>query len=97
MSFDPDWTIAPGATLEDWMQENKLTVRSTAVACGRMDPERLAGIVDGTVSITEGDAARLQAGTGIPATLWLRLEQRYRQDLARGKIDGTRTLGATDS
>lgn len=91
MSFDPDWTIAPGATLEDWISENGLTVRATAVGCGRMDPERLQGIVDATVSITDDDAARLQAGTGIPATLWCNLERRYREDLRRGKIDGTHT------
>jgi HTH-type transcriptional regulator/antitoxin HigA len=91
VSFNPDWTIAPGGTLQEWIEENGLTVRSTAVACGRMDPERLQGIIDTTVPVTEDDAARLQAGTGIPATLWLNLERRYRQDLARGKIDGTRT------
>lgn len=88
-AFDPDWTIAPGATLSDWINETGLTVRSTAVACGRMDPDRMQRIIDGKQRITREDAARLQAGTGIPARLWSNLERRYRDDLRRGKTDAT--------
>jgi HTH-type transcriptional regulator/antitoxin HigA len=87
--FDPDWTIAPGETLREWIEENGLTVRSTAVACGRMDAKRVQSIIDGRTRISRDDAARLQAGTGIPATLWMNLERRYREDLRRGKIDTT--------
>lgn len=87
--FDPDWTIAPGATLRDWIEETGLTVRSTAVACGRMDPERMQRIIDGKQRITKDDAARLHAGTDIPARLWLNLERRYRADLVAGKKDTT--------
>jgi plasmid maintenance system antidote protein VapI len=54
-----------------------------------MDPERMQGIIDGRTRISRDDAARLQAGTGIPATLWMNLERRYRGDLRRGKIDTT--------
>lgn len=85
--FDPDWTIKPGATLAEWIEENGLSVRSTATICGRMEPERLQRIIDGRQRITKADAARLQAGTQIPATLWLNLERRYRADLRAGKID----------
>lgn len=88
-SFDPDWTIAPGETLRDWISENGLTVRSTATACGRMDPERLQAIVDGNQPISEDDATRLQVGTGITKRLWINLERRYRDDLRRGKTDVT--------
>lgn len=88
MAFDPDWTIAPGATLADWIEENGLTVRTTATCCGHMDPKRLQRIIDGKQKITRNDAARL-AQTGIPARLWLNLERRYREDLRRGKIDTT--------
>lgn len=90
MGFDPDWTIAPGETLREWIEENGLSVRSTATACGRMDPDRLQGIIDAQEEITEDDASRLHAGTMIPARLWLNLERRYRQDLQRGKIDASR-------
>lgn len=85
-SFDPDWTIKPGETLREWIEENGLTVRSTAVACGRMDPMRLQGILDGK-AITQEDAERLAHGTGIPARLWRALERRYRADLRAGRKD----------
>ena len=89
MSFDPDWTIAPGSTLADWIEENGLSVRSTATVCGRMDPERLQRIIDGKQRLTKDDAARLHAGTGISARFWLAHERRYRADLKRGKLDTT--------
>jgi HTH-type transcriptional regulator / antitoxin HigA len=84
-SFDPDWVISPGETLAEWMAEQGLSVRVTATVCGRMDPKRLQGIVNGTRRITKADASRLAHGTGIPATLWLNLERAFRQGLAEGK------------
>lgn len=86
--FDRDWTIKPGATLREWIEENGLTVRSTATACARMNPERLQGILDGK-PLTSDDAARLAHGTGIPARLWLSLERRYRADLRAGRKDAS--------
>lgn len=91
MTFDRDWTVKPGATLREWIDETGLTVRSTATVCGRMDPQRLQRIIDGKQRITKDDAARLQAGTQIPATFWLNFERRYRADLRAGRLerDGT--------
>jgi HTH-type transcriptional regulator/antitoxin HigA len=85
--FDPDWTVKPGETLREWIEENGLTVRSTATACAHMDPAVVQGIIDGRRKITRVYAAKLQHGTGIPARLWLNLERAYRADLAAGKID----------
>lgn len=90
MSFDPDWTIAPGETLREWMKEKGLPLRALATICGRMDPKRLERILDGKQRITRDDARRLEAGTQIPASLWLRLERRYRADLKAGKTDASR-------
>jgi plasmid maintenance system antidote protein VapI len=85
-SFDPDWTIAPGATLKDWREENGLGPKSAATACA-MDRETFERIETGKRKITQVIACKLQQGTGIPATLWLNLEKRYRADLAAGKVD----------
>lgn len=82
-----DWTVRPGTTIADWMAENHLPLRATATACGKMPPERLQGILDGTVEITETDAEALQIGTGVTAGFWLNHERMYRQDLADGKKD----------
>jgi plasmid maintenance system antidote protein VapI/DNA-binding XRE family transcriptional regulator len=86
MSFDPDWVISPGETLRDWIDENGLTVRSTATVCGRMPVERLARILDGKQPITRKDAAALAHGTGIPAQLWLNLERQFREGLAARRV-----------
>lgn len=82
---DPDWVVAPGDTLREWIEENGLTVRSTAIGCGHMHPDRLQRIIDGKQRITRDDAARLQAGTQIPARLWLNLERALRAGLKAGK------------
>jgi HTH-type transcriptional regulator / antitoxin HigA len=84
-NFDPDWTISPGETLREWMEENGLPLKATATACGRMDPKQLQGILDGKRKITTVAACKLQQGTGIPARLWLNLERQFRQGLAEGK------------
>jgi plasmid maintenance system antidote protein VapI len=88
--WDPDWTIRPGVTLEDWLDENHISVRVAAKMC-RLSRERISGILDGSREITATDAAHLELGTLIPASLWLRLEQRYRADLAAGKPDASDT------
>ena len=83
--FERDWVISPGETLADWIEENGLSVRSTATVCGRMPVERLQRILDGKQRITRKDAAALAHGTGISAQLWLNLERAFRQGLAEGK------------
>ncbi len=88
-AFDPDWTIAPGETLAEWCEENRLPHSTAAVACGRMPVETFERIVSGKQRITKTLAAALAHGTGIPASLWLNLERRYRDDLKAGKADLT--------
>lgn len=82
--FDPDWVIAPGETLREWMEENHLHPRAAALTCGRMPLELFEGILAGEVAITPNVAEGL-ARTGIPARLWLNLERAYRLGLAAGK------------
>lgn len=90
MTFDRDWVLAPGAILQDWMEENHLSVRVTAKTCA-MTPEEMQRLLDGKVRVTHVRAAKLAAGTGIPARIWVRLERSYRDGLAAGKIDATHT------
>lgn len=84
--FDPDWVISPGETLRDWLDENGLTPRVAARACG-LSPETFDGILRGTARIVPGIADKLQRGTMISARLWLNLERAYREGLAAGKTD----------
>lgn len=84
-AFDPDWCVHPGGTLRDWREENGLPASTAAMACGRMDPETFERIEAGKRRITRTLAAQLQAGTDIPASLWLNLERAFRAGLKAGK------------
>lgn len=94
-TFDRDWTIAPGETLRDWMEENKLTPRVVATVCGRMPVEMIEAILTGKQKITETIAEALAHGTGIPASLWLNLERTYRADIKAGRTDTTDRRGVS--
>ena len=87
--FDPDWTIAPGETLREWREETHVGPQSAATACGRMPLAMYEGVEAGKRRITKAIADGLAIGTGIPASLWLNLERRYRADLKAGKKDTT--------
>lgn len=86
--WNPDWTLAPGALLRDWADENHLPHSVAARVCG-MWPSLFRGILTGSVPITEPIAAALNRGTGITASFWLNYERRYRADLKAGRIDRT--------
>jgi plasmid maintenance system antidote protein VapI len=88
--WDPDWVISPGETLRDWMEENHLSVRVTAKLCV-MEPGELQRVLNAKRRITPTVAAKLAAGTNIPAQLWLNLERVYRDGLAAGKTDTSST------
>jgi plasmid maintenance system antidote protein VapI len=89
MTFDRDWTIAPGETLREWCEENHLPHKAAATACGRMPVEMFEAIIAGKRRITKVIAEALAHGTGIPASLWLNLERNYRADLKAGRKDTT--------
>jgi plasmid maintenance system antidote protein VapI len=92
--FKPDWTIAPAATLQDWMNENHLTATTLANVCsGPMMNRhaclaRIKYILDKR-PMTPEVAAMLQRGTSIPAKFWLTLEHNYRAGLKAGLTDAT--------
>lgn len=84
-TWDPDWVISPGETLRDWLDENHLSANVAARTC-RMGSYELRGILEGRLKIDRVRAEKLQAGTMIPARLWLNLERQFRQGLAEGKV-----------
>lgn len=83
---DRDWTVAPGATLDEWRQEHGTDVATMAERLF-MTAEQYDGLVVGRYVITPTLADRLECVTGIPATLWLNLERTYREDLRLGRVD----------
>lgn len=85
--FDPDWVIAPGETLKEWMDDAAVTVHMLHTMTNRQVPvDKLQAIIDGKGEITEAIASYLFYATGIPSQLWLNLERMYRTGLAAGKV-----------
>lgn len=86
--WNPDWCIAPGATLRDWREENGLGQKAAATCCS-MTLEVYQRLEEGKRPISQVNACKLWQGTGIPARLWLKLDQNYRAARAAGKKDVT--------
>lgn len=91
--FNPDWTVAPAEFLEEWMEQNigGLHLGTFALICGGREGAADAELAIRSVLARQPyDAAvakMLERGTGIPARMWLALEDLYRRDLAAGRID----------
>lgn len=91
--FNPDWTVAPGATLADWMREQRVALPVLAWRCGgtegQAEAEEAIRQVLGRGTLTPRIAVLLFHGTGISASFWVQYELNYRADLATGRIDTT--------
>lgn len=82
--FDPDWTIAPGATLQEELTARKMTQQDLADDMDR-PPQAINEIIKGKKAITYQTALQLEKALGISAEFWMNLETRYRLDLLRGR------------
>lgn len=93
--FNPGWTIAPAATLREWMSENGLSVSVLATASRTYwaeDKEELARLIQEVLDrkpLTARHAQVLARGTGISTYFWLNYEHNYRAGLAVGLTDVT--------
>lgn len=95
-AFNPDWTLAPAATLQDWMDENGFEterIHEFAVPTAGIYPDdmavRLVSEVLDSKPLGTDHAICLALCTGIPNQTWLNLERNYRRDLANGLKDVT--------
>jgi hypothetical protein len=95
--FNPDWTVAPAATLLDWLMENdkpagEIAAQVASMTHGTPDLAEITARLEGVLDRKPMDlatAALLHLGTGIPLRFWLNLEANYRADLAVGRKDVT--------
>lgn len=89
-TFSPNWTIRPGDTLQDLIDERGMTLEALAVAC-RLSTDAIRGVLRGDV-ITDDTAARIAAGTDTSERFWINRERIYREDLAKGRTDTSREV-----
>lgn len=80
--FDPDYAVAPGATLRSTLAEMEMTQSDFAARTG-LSVKHINQIAHGIAPITHDSALSFEKVTGVPATIWNRLEANYRDRLAR--------------
>jgi addiction module HigA family antidote len=81
-AYEPDYAVAPGATLAETIDTLGMTQRELAVRTG-LNPVSVARIVTGEQPITYETANKLEMATGVPARMWNNLEAQYRERLAK--------------
>lgn len=80
--FAPDYAVPPGETLVELLEERNM---SQAELARRTDlsAKHVNQIAKGHAPISNDVALRFERVTGVPAHLWLNLENRYQERLAR--------------
>lgn len=77
-----NYAVAPGAYLQEWIEEHDTTPHNTAELLG-CHPRQVNDIIQGHTPITPNIAFQLERVTSIPTDSWLRYETAYRADTAR--------------
>ncbi|MCL2609654.1 MAG: HigA family addiction module antitoxin [Treponema sp.] len=80
--FDPDYAVAPGEVLGEYLEYSGITQAALAARTG-LAPKTINEIVKAKASITAETALRFERTLGRPAHFWGNLERRYREDVAR--------------
>lgn len=80
--YEPDYAVAPGATLKEAIEERGMSQQLLAANLG-MAEKTISQIVNGIAPITCATAEKLELVLGIPASYWNHRELAYRQSLAR--------------
>lgn len=80
--MDPNYAVAPGDYLQEWLDETGTTQQQAADLLG-YSRKHVNELVNGRATISGETATRLQRVTGIPADSWLAFEAVYQADRAR--------------
>lgn len=77
-----NYAVAPGAYLQEWIEENDLHPQQVADILG-YSRTQVNDLIHGRTLITPDNATQLERVVGIPVDAWLRYEALYQADLAR--------------
>ena len=78
-----DWVVHPGEVLEQFMEDDGLSVQQVAESMGISQSAVNKFLSYEDVEVDLSLARRLESATGFPAQCWVNLENRYRVDAAR--------------
>lgn len=84
LRYQPDYAVAPGATLRSTLTAQQMTQAELATRAG-LSLKHVNQIVQGVAPITPGTALALEKVTGVPARTWNLLEANYRERLTRAE------------
>lgn len=80
--FEPNYTVPPGDTLEEWLEEQAMKKSELAERIGR-PMQFVSELLSGKRMLTPQTALELEAVTGIEAGFWNEAESAYRTVLQR--------------
>lgn len=83
----PAVPVHPGSVLQEELKERGIKQKDFAKSIG-MEATHLSALIHGVRNITSGIAEKLEAGLGIPARMWLNLQNDYNLD--KRKLDCVR-------
>lgn len=87
MTALPNYAVAPGDHIEEWLDEYGINAAELA---RRLDvtPKHVSELLSGKAPLSATVALGLERVTGVPARIWNRFEAGYREDLARLAEEG---------
>lgn len=80
--YEPDYVTPPGETLLETIEALDMSQAELARRTGR-PKKTINEIIQGKTAITPDTAIQFERVLGVPANFWLRMEQQYRESLAR--------------
>ena len=80
--FEPNYTVPPGGTLEEWLEEQAMKKSELAERIGR-PVQFVSELLSGKRMLTPRTALQLETVTGIEAAFWNEAESAYRTALQR--------------
>lgn len=81
-SYDPDYAVPPGQTLQETIDALGIDQRELASRTG-LSAKHINQMIKGVAPITHETAISLERVTGVPARMWNNLESNYREQMAR--------------
>jgi len=80
--FSPNYAVAPGAILAEWLQERGMKQTELAERMGR-PIKTVSELIHGKICILQETAFQLERVTGIEASFWMNADRIYQERAAR--------------
>jgi addiction module HigA family antidote len=82
IKFEPNWTIHPGAIIEDFMEDYDCSIIDLSTKTGWPE-DFVENLLSGEISINKDIAKKLCIVFGMNNDFWLNLQVNYEKDLSR--------------